>query len=295
MNKLPAETRTQILTLLCEGNSMRSCSRIADVSINTVTKLLIEAGVFCAAFHDAKVRNVKSTRVQCDEIWSFTYAKQKNVAKAKAMPAGGAGDVWTWTAIDADTKLLISFLIGGREGASAYEFMSDVKERVANRIQLTTDGHNAYMQAVERTFGDEIDYAQLVKIYGKPHAEIEAHRRYSPMPCIGAKKNEKLGAPDMAHVSTSYVERSNLSMRTFMKRFTRLSLGFSKKIEHHAYMVALYTVWYNFIKMHKTLRMTPAMAAGVSDKLMDMSDLVALMDANASAPAKRGAYKKRAA
>ena len=234
-------------------------------------------------------------RIQCDEIWSFNYAKQKNVAKAKAVPVGGAGDVWTWTALDADSKLLVSFLIGGRESASAFEFMSDVKERLANRVQLTTDGHNAYLQAVDRTFGDDVDYAQLVKIYGKPHAEIEAHRRYSPTPCIGARKHEIIGEPDKAHVSTSYVERSNLSMRTFVKRFTRLSLGFSKKVEHHAYMVALYTVWYNFIKMHKTLKMTPAMAAGVSDKLMDMADLVSLMDAAAPPPPKRGAYKKQAA
>jgi hypothetical protein len=186
MNKLPPETRAQILTLLCEGNSMRSCSRIADVSINTVTKLLIEAGMFCAAFHDARVRNVTAKRIQCDEIWSFLYAKQKNVPNAKAVPVGGAGDVWTWTAIDADSKLLVSFLIGGREGASAFEFMSDVKERLANRVQLTTDGHKAYLHAVEGTFGDDVDYAQLVKIYGKPRAEIEAHRRYSPVPCIGA-------------------------------------------------------------------------------------------------------------
>jgi IS1 family transposase len=291
MNKLPVAARAQILTLLCEGNSMRSCSRIADVSINTVTKLLIEAGQFCAAFHDEHVRGVKAARVQCDEIWSFNYAKQKNVATAKAVPVGGAGDVWTWTAIDADSKLLISFLIGGRESASAMEFMSDVKDRLANRVRLTSDGHNAYMIAVKEAFGDEIDYAQLVKLYGKSDNE----RRYSPAPCIGTRLHRVKGNPDPAHISTSYVERSNLSMRTFMKRFTRLSLGFSKKVEHHAYMVALYAVWYNFIKMHRTLKMTPAMAAGVSDKLYEMADLVTLMGANAPAPAKRGPYKKRAA
>jgi IS1 family transposase len=294
MNKLAPETRVQILTLLCEGNSMRSCSRIADVSINTVTKLLIEAGQTCAKFHDETVRDVKASRVQCDEIWSFNYAKQKNVAKAKAAPLW-AGDVWTRTAIEADTKLILSYFIGGREIEDARAVMDDLKSRVSNRIQLTTDGHRSYWQAVESTFGDDIDYAQLVKVYGRPSAQVEAHRRYSPTECIGTHTNVIAGDPDQRYINTSYVERSNLSMRTFMKRFTRLSLGFSKKVEHHAYMVALYAVWYNFVKMHKTLRMTPAMAAGVSDKLMDMTDLVALMDVNAPTPAKRGVSKKRAA
>lgn len=291
MNKLAPETRAQILTLLCEGNSMRSCSRIADVSINTVTKLLIEAGQFAAAFHDERVRGVKAARVQCDEIWSFTYAKQKNVATAKAAPLG-AGDVWTWTAIDSDSKLLVSYLVGGRDSEYAIELMDDLRARLANRVQLTTDGHKAYLEAVEGAFGGDVDYAQLIKLYGEaPNPE----KRYSPAECIGIRKSRVEGNPDPNFVSTSHVERANLTMRTFMRRFTRLTLGFSKKIQHHAHMVALYAVWYNFIKMHKTLKMTPAMAAGVSDKLYEMADLVALMDAAAPTPAKRGPYNKRAA
>ena len=270
---------------------MRSCSRIADVSINTVTKLLIEAGQFCAQFHDERVRDVKASRVQCDEIWSFTYAKQKNVARAKAAPLG-AGDIWTWTAIDADSKLLVSYLVGGRDSEYAMMLMDDLRERLANRVQLTTDGHRAYLEAVEGAFGGDVDYAQIVKLYGEaPNPE----RRYSPAECIGIRKSRVEGNPDLAHVSTSYVERANLTMRTFMKRFNRLTLGFSKKVAHHAHMVALYTVWYNFVKMHKTLKMTPAMAAGISDRLYDMADLVALMDAAQPAPAKRGPYKKTAA
>jgi len=270
---------------------MRSCSRIADVSINTVTKLLIEAGQFCAQFHDERVRDVKASRVRCDEIWSFIYAKQKNVVAAKAAPLG-AGDIWTWTAIDADSKLLVSYLVGGRDSEYAMMLLDDLRERLANRAQLTTDGHRAYLEAVEGAFESDVDYAQLVKLYGDaPNPE----RRYSPAECIGIRKSRVEGNPDLAHVSTSYVERANLTMRTFMKRFNRLTLGFSKKVAHHAYMVALYAVWYNFVKMHKTLKMTPAMAAGISDRLMDMGDIVAFMDNLQPAPAKRGQYKKQSA
>jgi IS1 family transposase len=295
MNKLPLKTRVQILTLLCEGSSMRSISRICDVSINTVSKLLVDAGKFCADLHDREVRNVTSKRVQCDEIWSFTAAKQKNVATMKN-EVDGAGDTWTWTALDSDSKLIISWLVGGRDGEYALAFMDDVKDRLANRVQLTTDGHKAYLNAVEEAFGADIDYAMLVKQYGEPEGKaVPQERRYSPAVCTGAKKTRIEGSPDMAHVSTSHVERANLTMRMHMRRFTRLTNGFSKKFENHVHMVALYTVWYNFIKMHKTLRMTPAMAAGVTDKLWSMDDLVAMMDEVAPKPGPRGPYKKRGA
>ena len=290
MNKLPLETRAQILSMLCEGASMRSVSRLADVSINTVTKLLVQAGEACEAFHDAKVRNVKARRVQCDEIWSFVGSKAKNTPEAKKL-AGEAGDVWTWTALDSDSKLIVSWLVGNRNAECASEFMQDVASRLANRVQLTTDGHSPYLGAVEDAFGVDVDYAQLVKIYGEAP---EGQRRYSPAVCLGAKKNRVVGNPDRAHVSTSHIERSNLTLRMHNRRFTRLTNAFSKKVENHGHMVALYTVWYNFVRMHKTLRMSPAMAAGIEGKLWDMTDVVALIDAR-EAPAKpRGPYKARA-
>ena len=254
---------------------MRSVARVADVSINTVDKMLQDAGIACAAFHDMTVRGVKARRVQCDEIWSFVYAKAKNVATAKAAPVG-AGDVWTWTALDADSKLIVSWLVGGRDSSYAMALMDDLRARLVNRVQLTTDGHAAYLEAVEGAFGGDVDYAMLVKIYGEAP---EAEKRYSPARCIGAKRQAVEGNPNPDHISTSYVERSNLSMRTFMRRFTRLALGFSKKFENHCHMVALYTVWYNFVKLHKTLKMTPAMAAGVSDKLWSVGDIVDLIEA----------------
>lgn len=271
---------------------MRSISRLADVSINTVSKLLVDAGKFCAQLHDREVRNVNSKRIQCDEIWSFTGAKQKNVATMKA-PIEGAGDTWTWTALDADSKLIVSWLVGGRDGEYAMAFMQDVQDRLANRVQLTTDGHRAYLNAVEETFGADIDYAMLVKQYGEPEGKkTSAERRYSPAVCTGAVKNRIEGSPDLAHVSTSYVERQNLTMRMHMRRFTRLTNAFSKKFENHVHMVALYTVWYNFIRIHKTLKMSPAMAAGVSQTLWSMDDLCGMMDAVAPKPGKRGPYKK---
>lgn len=295
MNKLPLKTRVQILTMLCEGSSMRSISRVADVSINTVSKLLVDAGTFCAALHDREVRNVKSKRVQCDEIWSFTAAKQKNVPTMKN-EVSGAGDTWTWTALDADSKLIISWLVGGRDGEYALAFMDDVKDRLANRVQLTTDGHRAYLNAVEEAFGADIDYAMLVKQYGEPEGKkASAERRYSPAVCTGAVKTRIEGSPDPAHVSTSHIERQNLTMRMHMRRFTRLTNAFSKKFENHVHMVALYTVWYNFIRVHKTLKMSPAMAAGVSQTLWSMDDLCEMMDAVAPKPGPRGPYKKRVA
>lgn len=291
MNKLSIAQRAQILTMLCEGSSMRSVSRIADVSINTVAKLLADAGAACEAFHNKAVRNVRSKRVQCDEIWSFCYAKQKNVAAAKAAP-DGAGDVWTWTALDADSKLIVSFLVGGRDAGYATEFMDDVASRLANRVQLTTDGHKSYLDAVEGAFGAAVDYAMLVKLYGET---TSAPGRYSPAECTGIKKTRIEGKPDPKHISTSYVERQNLTMRMSMRRFTRLTNGFSKKVESHADMVALYTVWYNFVRQHKTLRCSPAMAAGLSATLWSMEEVVKLIDARAAKPNRPAVYKKTAA
>lgn len=290
MNKLPIEKRVQILSMLCEGSSMRSISRVVDVSINTVAKVLVDAGRVCAAFHDEVVRNVKARRIQVDEIWSFTYAKQKNVPTAKAAPAD-AGDTWTWTAIEAETKLIVSWMVGGRDGEYAMAFMDDLRSRLANRVQLTSDGHKAYLEAVEGAFGGDIDYAQLIKLYGT--ASESAKGRYSPAECIGCRKERIEGSPDPAHVSTSYAERQNLTMRMQMRRFTRLTNAFSKKFENHTHMVALYTVWYNFVKLHKAHRMTPAMATGVSDRLWSMEDIAALVEAAAPKLGPRGPYKKR--
>ncbi len=291
MNKLPLEKRVQILAMLCEGSSMRSISRVSDVSINTVSKLLVDAGKACAAFHDEKVRGVKARRVQVDEIWSFTAAKQKNVATMKA-PVERAGDTWTWTAIDAETKLLITWLVGGRDSDYAIAFMDDLRDRLANRVQLTSDGHRAYLEAVEGAFGGDVDYAQLVKLYG---AAPEAFKgRYSPADCIGARKERIEGSPDPKHISTSFAERQNLTMRMQMRRFTRLTNGFSKKFENHMHMVALYTVWYNYVKQHKSLKgLSPAMASGLSDTLWSMIDLAEMVDAAQPKPGKRGPYKAR--
>ena len=292
MNKLDVASRAQILAMLCEGASMRSVSRLADVSINTVAKLLADAGKFCAGYHDATVRNVKAKRVQVDEVWSFVAAKDKNVPTMKA-PVDGAGSVWTWTAIEADTKLIISHFVGGRDGECAAWFMNDVAELVANRIQLTSDGHKAYLEAVEGAFGADVDYAMLNKIYGT--SSESAKGRHSPADCIGIKKQAVTGKPDMAHVSTSYAERSNLTMRMHNRRFTRLTNAFSKKFESHAHLVAIWSVWYNFIRIHKTLRVTPAMAAGISKSVMGWEDFVVLMDAEAPTGGLRGPYKKSTA
>lgn len=291
MNKLPHAKRIQILAMLCEGSSMRSISRVTDVSINTVSKLLVEAGEAALAIHDEMVRNVKASRIQCDEIWSFCHAKQKNVATEKAAPEG-AGDVWTWTAIDADTKLIVAFHVGNRSGEDAMFLIDDLRDRLANRVQLTTDGHKAYLEAVEGAFGADVDFAQLVKLYGPT---ITAPGRYSPAECIGAKKVRVEGNPDIAHVSTSYVERQNLTMRMSMRRFTRLTNGFSKKLDNHIHALVLYFVFYNFTRIHKTLRMSPAMAAGITDRLWSLDDVVAKIDAAAETPKKRGPYKKRVA
>jgi IS1 family transposase len=290
MRKLDPKARAQILHLLCEGQSIRSVSRVTGASKNTITKLLIDAGKACMAYHDEHVRNVEAKRVQVDEIWSFTYAKQKNVAMAKAAPAD-AGDTWTWTAIDADSKLIVSYFVGGQDSECAMWFMDDLRSRLANRVQLTSDGHYAYLEAVEGAFGGDIDYAVLVKLYGTAPEAVKG--RYSPAKCIGARKDKVEGNSDPKHVPTSYVERHNLTMRMHMRRFTRLTNAFSKKVENHAYAVALHMMYYNFVRMHSKLRMTPAMAAGVSDRLWEIGDIVKLVEDAEPAPKPRGPYKKK--
>lgn len=269
---------------------MRSISRVVGRSINTVTKLLVQAGEACAVYHDEHVRNVKAAKIQCDEIWPFCYAKQKNVKAAKAAPQD-AGDVWTWTALDSESKLILSWMVGGRDSEYAIEFMDDLAKRLGNRVQLTTDGHKAYLEAVEGAFGADIDYAMLVKLYGA--APESAKGRYSPADCIGARKTPIEGKPEIDHVSTSHVERHNLTMRMSMRRFTRLTNAFSKKAANHCHALALYFVWYNFCRQHKAHKLSPAMAAGVSDTLHDMEWIVGLIDARAPKPGPRGPYKKR--
>ena len=284
MNKLPTAKRAQIIRMLVEGISLRAISRVEDVSINTVSKLLVEAGEACIDFHNNSVRNVNSKRVQVDEIWQFCYAKGKNVSEAKAAPEG-AGDTWTWTALDSDSKLIVSWLLGERDQRSAYHFIADLAERLAGRVQLTSDGLRLYRSAVEAVFGSGVDYAQVVKIFGAP---TEGEKRYSPVTCQGAVRSQVQGRPDPDHISTSYVERHNLTMRMSMRRFTRLTNAFSKKLRNHALALALYFVHYNFCRIHKTLRMTPAMAAGLTTQLHDAEWIVRLVDARAPKPAKPG-------
>jgi IS1 family transposase len=277
MNRLPFEKRRQILHLMVEGGSIRGIARLVDVSPVTVLRYLALAGAACAEFHDANVRGVKARRVQCDEIWSFVFAKDRN-ANPAMKAAGTAGSVWTWTAIDAESKLIVSYLIGSREAECAYEFIQDVASRLANRVQLTTDGHKAYLNAVEEAFGADVDYAMLVKLYSETPDLKGPERKYSPGVCTGAKKRKIEGSPDRRYVSTSYVEKHNQSMRQHMKRFARLTAAHSKKVENHIHMVSLYTVWYNFARINSAVRMAPAMAAGLSEHLWEMDDLVRLVE-----------------
>jgi len=272
MNRLSTVKRTQVIAALIEGNSINATCRMLGVGKHTVLRLLVDAGCACAAFHDANVRNLRVTRAQCDEVWSFIYAKQKNVTPEQM--AEGAGDCWTWTAIDADSKLIISYMCGDRGASTARDFMEDVASRIINRIQLTTDGHRVYAEAVELAFGSEIDYAMLVKVYG---ASNDGESRYSPATCIGCRTGVLSGNPDPKHISTSYVERQNLSMRMGMRRFTRLTNGFSKKFENHAHQVALYFFHYNFCRVHSSLRVTPAMEAGLTDHVWTLTELCSLL------------------
>lgn len=254
---------------------MRSTSRIVDVSLNTVTKLLIDAGRICSEYQDQAFRNLSLRRIQLDEIWAFAYCKQRNVMVAKNAPKD-AGDIWTWVAIDAETKLVPSWRVGDRSGATATEFVCDLSGRLANRVQVTTDGHRAYLEAIEAGFGADVDYAQLIKLYGEtPHPA----GRYSPAQIQGTKTFCCTGKPDPRHISTSYVERQNLTMRMSMRRFTRLTNGFSKKVENHTLMISLHFMHYNFCRIHKTLKITPAMAAGVTECLWSIEDIVALIEA----------------
>ncbi|MGC6331562.1 IS1 family transposase [Rhizorhabdus sp. FW153] len=288
MNRLSNDDRSKILHFLCEGVSIRAITQMTGASKNTVAKLLVDAGKACAAYHDANVRNVKAARVQVDEIWSFAYAKQKNVATARDAPEG-AGDTWTWTALDADSKMIVSYLVGGRGVEYAMWFMDDLAARLANRVQLAHDGHLAYLEAVEASVGADMDYAQRVKLYC---ATVGPAGRYSSAECIGSKKVCREGNPDIDKVSTSYVERQNLTVRMHMRRFTALTNATSKKVENHAYAVALHMMHYNFVRIHTTLRVTPAVAAGVTDRLWEIADIAKLVEDAEAKPARRGPYKK---
>lgn len=275
MNRLTSEKRVQVINCLIEGCSIRSTVRMTGAAKKTVMRLVLEVGEFCAEYQDKAFRNLKCKRLQVDELWSFCYCKQKNVTESIA-EKHVAGDVWLWSAVDAETKLVPSWYVGQRDAITATEFIADLESRLANRVQLTSDGHKVYLNAVIDAFADEIDYAQLVKYYGN---EPEAQKRYSPAVCTGAEKIIRLGDPDPKHISTSYVERHNLSVRMTVRRFTRLTNAFSKKIENHCAAIALGYFAYNFIKIHRTLRVTPAMAAGVTDRLWDVRDLVAAWEA----------------
>ncbi len=272
MNRLDTARRALVIKALVEGNGLRATARLTGVARMTVEKLLRDAGTACAEYQDRTLRNLTCQRVQADEIWSFCYAKAKNVTPEIASKVRGAGDVWTWTAIDADTKLCLSWMVGDRNLETAKAFMRDVASRLAHRVQLTTDAYRLYLTAVDRAFGIDVDYAQLHKIYSS-----EGTGRYSPPKCIGCKPIEVTGDPDPAHISTSYVERQNLTMRMHIRRFTRLTNAHSKKLSMHAHAVALHFMYYNFVKIHETLRMTPAMAAGVSGCVWSIKDVISLL------------------
>jgi len=276
VNKLNLERQAQIIKVLCEGNSIRSTARITNTAINTVVKLLKDVGAACLKYQDRVMHDLPCRKIQCDEIWSFVYSKAKNVPEDK-QGQFGYGDVWTWTALDADTKLVPSWLVGSRDADDAFSFMNDLKSRLANRVQITTDGHIVYLMAVEDAFGSEVDYAMLVKLYGP---EPEGERRYSTAKCVGAERHIIQGNPDTKAISTSYVERQNLTMRMSMRRFTRLTNAFSKKLENHTLALALYFMYYNFARPHKTLAnpypRTPAMAVGLTNRIWTIEEIVKL-------------------
>lgn len=273
MNKLSTAKRVAVVKALVEGCSIRSTVRLTGVSKNTISKLLLELGAACTRYQDETLRNLPCKRLQADEIWSYVGGKDKNLSEEKK--EAGLGSIWTWTIICADTKLIPSWMIGSRDAQSAYEFMQDVAGRLRNRVQLTTDGHKPYLEAVEAAFGADIDYAMLQKIYG---AEPGSETRYSPAVCLGTKVEEITGSPNRKHISTSYVERQNLTMRMSMRRFTRLTNAFSKKVENHAAAIALYFMYYNFGRVHQTLRVTPAMEAGVTDHVWSVEEIVRVID-----------------
>jgi IS1 family transposase len=272
VNKLSTEKRVQIVKALIEGNGIRPTCRMTGAAKRTVLSLLVDLGTACATYHNTHVRGLTTQRAQCDEIWSFIGAKDKNVFDDEA--CFGRGSVWTWTAIDADSKLCISYLVGLRDAGYAYEFMQDVTDRLASKVQLSTDGHRAYLSAVEDAFGADVDYAMLIKVYGEGE---RTEARYSPAQCLGTQVVVVNGTPDPAHISTSFVERQNLTMRMHMRRFTRLTNGFSKKVENHTHAVALHFMNYNFLRVHQTLRVTPAMEAGLTDHVWTAEELVALI------------------
>ena len=272
MNRLPLEARAKIVGMMVEGNSLRAISRMCDVSINTVSKLLVDLGEACMEYHDKHVQNVKVRRLQADEIWSFIGAKQKNATQEQIFQVWG--DTWTWVGLEADTKICVSYLVGGRDAGWALEFMRHCAKRINGRVQLTTDGHKAYLTAVEGAFGADIDFATLQKIFGAPTDADQ--RRYSPAQCIGTDMKVVMGDPDPEHVSTSFVERQNLTMRMSMRRFTRLTNGFSKKLSNHAYAVAIHFAHYNFARIHKTLGCTPAQEAGLSDHVWSLEEIAEL-------------------
>jgi len=275
MNRLPLERRAGILGMLAEGNSLRAASRLADVSINTVTKLLLDVGAACERYQDEALRGLKCKRIQCDEIWSFVYAKAKNLPE-RYRGAWGYGDVWTWTALDGDSKLMITWAVGRRDGWTAKKFIDDLAGRLAHRVQLTTDGHKVYLEAVEGAFGADVDYAMLVKLYQGDESERAAEARYSPPQCLGTRTVCIAGQPDTRHISTSFAERNNLTMRMGMRRFTRLTNAFSKKVDNHKAALALHFMHYNFARIHKTLRVSPAMEAGISDHVWSLEEIAQL-------------------
>ena len=274
MNRLSTAQQIRVVAALVEGNSLRATARMTGVARMTIEKLLRDLGAACGEYQHEHVRSLSCKRIQCDEIWAFCFAKRTNVTPEILKKHPDAGDVWTWTAIDADTKLVLSWYVGARDGASAYEFMQDVASRLKHRVQLTTDAHKPYLSAVEGAFGSEIDYAVLQKIYG---TDPENETRYSPAKCLGCDIKTVSGEPNLKHISTSYVERQNLTMRMHMRRFTRLTNAFSKKLTMHEHSVALHFMHYNFVRVHQTLRVTPAIAAGVTSKLWEIADVVALL------------------